>query len=79
MIVHNCNVRPAMCPPSGICERLRTKSHQEFEFRFRPIIRQNVRVLAFHRGQLELDRSLLWLLGPRRFYEKRKWPLSDRK
>ena len=57
MIVHNCNVRLAMCPPSGIFERLRTKSHQEFEFRFRPIIRQNDRVLAFHRGQLGLGQS----------------------
>ena len=57
MNVHSCHVRPAMYPPSEIRGRVRTKSHQEFEFRFHPIIRQSDQVLAFHLDQLELDRS----------------------
>ena len=57
MSVHSCNVRPAMCPLFKIHGRVRMKSHQEFEFRFRPIIRRSVRVLVFHLDQLELDLS----------------------
>ena len=57
MSVHSCNVRPAMCPLFKIHGRVRMKSHQEFEFRFRPIIRRSDRVLAFHLDQLELDLS----------------------